>query len=236
MNVYKTQIEILTSAPGRLKLWLNGEAVLTRDSSAGFLPDSDRFPASLKRGTNLLAAEIRPDADEPAQFQLRFRRRSSQAEHERLIAYALGNPGQVDRGREVFKNAEKSTCVRCHRLGPEGGRIGPDLTGIGSRFSRIHLIESILEPSRSVAPSYSTVTVALNDGKVVSGIRVSESDQTLVLGDNQGRLHEIATEDVVETADQTVSTMPEGLEKKMTPQEFTDLLAFLEAEKSSRGK
>ena len=232
----QTQIEILTSAPGRLKLWLNGEAVLTRDSSAGFLPDSERFPASLKRDTNLLAAEIRPDADEPAQFQLRFRRRSSQAEHERLIAYALRNPGQVDRGREVFKNAEKSTCVRCHRLGPEGGRIGPDLTGIGSRFSRIHLIESILEPSRSVAPSYSTVTVALNDGKVVSGIRVSESDQTLVLGDNQGRLHEIATEDVVETADQTVSTMPEGLEKKMTPQEFTDLLAFLESEKSSRGK
>jgi len=231
-----TQIEILTSATGRLKLWVNGEKVYAREESGKFQPDSDRFPTSLKSGTNLLAARIEPGSAEPGRFQLRFRRRSSKAEHERLIAYALKNQGQAERGHKVFANAEKSTCIRCHRLGQDGGRIGPDLTGIGSRFSRIHLIESILQPSRTVAPSYSTVVVALKNGKVLSGIRVSESNQTLVLGDNQGKLHEIATQDVEEIADQTVSTMPEGLEKKLTDREFTDLLAFLESEKSLRGK
>jgi putative heme-binding domain-containing protein len=98
------------------------------------------------------------------------------------------------------------------------------------------LIESILEPSRTVAPSYTTVVVAMNDGKVISGIRVSESDETLVLGDSQGKLHQIATTDVEEIATQTVSTMPDGLEKKLSDREFADLLAFLESEKSARSK
>lgn len=231
-----TPIEILTSATGRLRLWLNGDEIHAREESGEFQPDSDRISTTLKSGTSLLVANVGPDGSESARFHLRFRRRSSKIEHERLVAYALKTVGSVDRGRKVFANAEKAACIRCHRLGPEGGRIGPDLTGIGSRFSRIHLIESILEPSRTVAPSYTTVVVAMNDGKVISGIRVSESDETLVLGDSQGKLHQIATTDVEEIATQTVSTMPDGLEKKLSDREFADLLAFLESEKSARSK
>jgi putative heme-binding domain-containing protein len=231
-----TNIEILTSATGHLTLWLNGEEIYAQDKSQEFVPDSGRFPTSLESGTSLLIARVEPGINESGRFQLRFRRRSSRAEHDRLIAYALKSSGDVNRGRDIFANAEKSLCVRCHRLGPEGGRVGPDLTGIGSRFSRIHLIESILEPSRTVAPSYSTIVVALKDGKVMSGIRISESNEMLVLGDNQGKLHQIVTPDIEEIATQTVSTMPEGLEKKLTDREFSDLLAFLESEKSVRGK
>ena len=195
-----TPIEILTSATGRLHLWLNGDEIHAREASGEFQPDSDRISATLESGTSRLVAKVEPDGSESARFHLRFRRRSSKIEHERLVAYALKTVGSVDRGRKVFANAEKAACIRCHRLGPEGGRIGPDLTGIGSRFSRIHLIESILEPSRTVAPSYTTVVVAMKDGKVISGIRVSESDETLVLGDSQGKLHQIATADVEEIA------------------------------------
>ena len=231
-----TQIEILTSATGDLKIWVNGEKQFAREERAKYQPDSDRFPTVLKSGTNFLAAEIRPGRHDPARFQLRFRRRSSKVEHERLVAYALKNPGDARRGRIIFTDTDKSTCIRCHRLGQDGGRIGPDLTGIGSRFSRIHLIESILEPNRSVAPSYSTLVVAMKDGNVLSGIRVSQSNQILVLGDNQGKLHQIDIQNVEETSDQAVSTMPEGLEKKLTEREFTDLIAFLESEKSLREK
>jgi putative heme-binding domain-containing protein len=231
-----TDIEILTSATGHLKLWLNGEEIHSRGEPGKFQPDSDRIPTSLKSGTSLLVARIKPGGNDLGRFHLRFRRRSSKAEHERLIAVALKSNGDVNRGRAVFVKAEKSLCIRCHRLGPDGGRVGPDLTGIGSRFSRIHLIESILEPSRTVAPSYSTIVVALKDGKVMSGIRVSESKQTLELGDNQGKLHQIAMSDIDQIGTQTVSTMPDGLEKTMTDREFADLLAFLESEKSTRGK
>jgi putative heme-binding domain-containing protein len=231
-----TNIELLTSATGRLSLWMPGGEIHAREKPGQFLPDSDRIPVRLESGTSLLVARIEPDGGDAARFHLRFRRRSSKAEHERLIAHALKTDGNVDRGRKVFANVEKSSCIRCHQMGIEGGRIGPDLTGIGSRFSRIHLIESILEPSRTVAPSYTTIVVALEDGKVMTGIRVSESDKMLVIGDNQGKLHEIAVANVEEIATQTVSTMPEGLEKKLTDREFTDLLAFLESETSARSK
>ncbi|MDA1055611.1 MAG: c-type cytochrome [Planctomycetota bacterium] len=121
--------------------------------------------------------------------------------------------------------------MQCHQLGEKGGKIGPDLAGIGSRFSRIHLIESILEPSRTVTPSYATIAVALSDGRVLAGVRISENADTLVLGDNQGKTHEIPKADIDEMSTQALSTMPEGLEKKLTDTEFVDLLAFLESQK-----
>ncbi|MCH2203256.1 MAG: HEAT repeat domain-containing protein [Fuerstiella sp.] len=228
------KIEIMTSASGYLNLWLDGHQIYIREQPARFQPDSDRISTRLNPGTSRLVARVQSGENNPVQFHLRFRRRSSKAEHEQLMSYALASDGDVDRGRAIFRNAEKSSCIRCHRLGSEGGRIGPDLTGIGNRFSRVHLIESILEPSRTVAPSYATVIVVLTNGKVMTGIPVSKSDKALVLGDNQGKLHQIASVDIQEIVTQAVSTMPEGLEKKLTRREFVDLLAFLESEKSAR--
>ena len=167
------------------------------------------------------------------QFQLRFRRRSSKVEHERLIALALRSRGNPERGRDVFEDKQKSTCLQCHRIGEKGGKIGPDLAGIGRRFSRIHLIESVLEPSRTIAPSYASVAVALNDGRVLTGILVSGTTNEIVLGDNQGKLHTMSRAEIDEIDVQSTSTMPEGLEKKLTDREFLDLLSFLESLKAA---
>jgi quinoprotein glucose dehydrogenase len=54
----------------------------------------------------------------------------------------------------VFFDAGKGSCFKCHRVGEEGGRIGPELTGLGRRFSRVHLVEAILEPSRTIMPAF----------------------------------------------------------------------------------
>ena len=147
-----------------------------------------------------------------------------------LVQYALQSRGNPSRGRKLFHDVTKSSCLQCHRLGTEGGKIGPDLAGIGSRFSRIHLIESILEPSRSVTPSYATVALALNDGRILTGVRVSEDESSLVVGDNHGKTHQILKSDIDEISQRKISTMPEGLEKKLTDREFVDLLAFLESQ------
>ena len=139
--------------------------------------------------------------------------------------------GDIDRGREVFAAAEKSQCIKCHRIGNEPGRIGPDLTGIGSRFSRIHLIESILEPSRTVAPSYETLNIFLMNGRLVSGVKIKEDKDVVTIGDNQGKVHEILRDEIEEMQVQPRSTMPDGLEKRLTDQEFLDLLAYLLSQK-----
>jgi len=228
----QTEIEILTSATGGLNVWLDKQRVYERPNPGVFRPDSDRFSSTVAAGTRLIVAEVRAGG-KAASFHLRFRRRSSKAEHERLIQLALQSSGNANAGRAVLDDIKKSSCFQCHRLGEQGGKIGPDLAGIGSRFSRIHLIESILEPSRTVAPSYATVVVALNDGRLVAGVRISEDAGTLLLGDIQGKTHEISKADIDEVSPQQLSTMPEGLEKKLTDREFTDLLAFLESLKKS---
>ena len=102
-------------------------------------------------------------------FHLRFRRKSATAEHERLTQAALSRRGNPERGRKLFFDAAKSLCLKCHRLGDQGERIGPELTGVGGRFSRIYLVESILEPSRTIAPSFATLVLALKNGQVLTG-------------------------------------------------------------------
>jgi putative membrane-bound dehydrogenase-like protein len=225
-----TRAQFLASSNSTLEVWLNGFPVHRREKPAPFQADSDRFEAELYKGINRIAVQL-VALPEAAKFHMRFRPISSSAEHERLTRYALGNSGDAARGREVFFNTEKSLCLKCHRLDEQGGQIGPQLTGLGDRFSRIHLIESILTPSRTIAPSYETVSAVLASGIVITGVKIEEDGATLILGDEKGERHEIAKSQIDERVTQPKSTMPEGLEKRLTDREFLDLLAFLAAQK-----
>src|SRR5262249_50780376 len=128
-------------------------------------------------------------------------------------------------------DVEKSQCLKCHRVGDRGERIGPELSGVGGRFARITIIESILEPSRSVAPGYESVTLALADGRLLSGIPADATARTLTLAAREGRRHEVPKADIESRTRQAQSTMPDGLEKRLTPEEFVDLIAYLAAQK-----
>ena len=226
-----TRLQFSGSSNRQWQVWLNGRPVHQRQPATAFQVDSDRFEADLDAGSTRIVVAF-PEASEALQFHLRFRPASSSVEHERLARFVLQGTGNVDRGREIFLNSEKSLCTKCHRLDGQGGTIGPDLTGIGRRFSRIHLIESILEPSRTIAPSYETITVVLATGRVVTGVRTTETDDTLTLGDDQGKSHEIRKVEIDERSAQPRSTMPEGVEKRLSDREFLDLIAFLLAQHS----
>ena len=226
-------MEFLGSATGRFRVWLNGKLVHRRKDAARFRVNSDRFTVRLVKGVNRVLIRI----DQPTglrQFHLRIRSKRTRVEHERLIKLALSSGGSPLRGRELFFNTEKSQCAKCHRIGDKGGRIGPDLTGIGSRFSKIHLVESLLEPSRTIAPSYATFAVALKSGRIVTGVKTAESVDSISLGDKDGKLHAISRRDIDLIKKQTKSTMPEGLEKRLTDRQFLDLIAFLLSQKKRR--
>jgi mono/diheme cytochrome c family protein len=45
-------------------------------------------------------------------------------------------------------------CVGCHKIGAEGGAIGPDLTHIGARASATYIRESILDPGAKIAKGF----------------------------------------------------------------------------------
>jgi len=221
------RVQFLASSNVKLRAWANGKLICQR-SELG--QDSDRVEIELGRGLNRLFVELASRAHSP-DWQVRFRRKSSTIEHERLVEMVLKRAGDPERGRKVFDDVERSLCLKCHRVGDRGERIGPELSGIGGRFSRITIIEAILEPSRSIAPSFDSVAVGLKDGRVLNGIRMAETEAVLTLADQGGQKHAIPIADIEAVRRQTLSLMPDGLEKRVTPEEFVDLIAYLVSQK-----
>lgn len=223
-------VEFQIVAGEGFRLWLNGRAAYERQLAATARADDGRVGLQLAKGTNRVLVQA-VAAAKPIEFQVRFRRKSAQVEHERLTQSALTRQGRVDRGKQLFFNAEKSLCLKCHRLDGKGEQIGPELTGVGARFARPYLIESILDPSRAIAPSFATIAVVLDDGRILSGVKTAETTTTITLADNQGKQTIIERSQIEEQQPQSISTMAVGLEKRFSQEEFVDLIAFLASRK-----
>jgi putative heme-binding domain-containing protein len=226
-------VQFLAGASGKLQIWLNGHALFERNQFRPFQANSERFDGQLKEGANRVVLRLTAQG-ENVELHLNFRRKGSTAEQEQLVQAALARTGDVDRGRKLFFDVGRLQCSKCHRIGDQGERIGPDLTGLGDRFSRVHIVESILEPSRTVTPGFQTIAVALRDGRVLAGVKIDETDNSLTLGDNQGQKHALAKSQIEEQTVQTQSTMPEGAVKQLSPDQFVDLVAFLTSLHGSR--
>jgi len=134
--------------------------------------------------------------------------------------------GSAERGRKVFFS-QKVPCATCHRVGTEGGDIGPDLTKIGAIRAGRDILESIVLPSSTIAQGYEPYVVTTKDGRVLTGIVARQTADTLVLRDSSGAELRLRRDQIDEMSRGTTSIMPEGLEKQMTKEEFRDLLAYL---------
>jgi putative membrane-bound dehydrogenase-like protein len=148
--------------------------------------------------------------------------------------FALGTKGDPARGRALFGEA-RTGCVRCHRIKGEGGEVGPDLAGIGTKYGRPSLIESVLYPSRQIAEGYSQTQVRLRDGRVIAGLVKSETPEELVLVDAEAKPNRIRIGDIEARRVSDRSLMPDGLQAALTPKEFSDLIAFLESLQEEEG-
>lgn len=132
--------------------------------------------------------------------------------------------GSWGRGRQVFFG-EKAACSKCHTLGGEGGRVGPDLSNLIHRDYQ-SVLRDITEPSYAINPDHLTYNIALKDGRTLIGIVDRQGDK-LMVGDKEGKRTEIDPSEVEEIVPSSVSIMPEGIEKQLDPAEMRDLLTFL---------
>jgi putative heme-binding domain-containing protein len=155
------------------------------------------------------------------------------AARDAMARFAMSTRGDPARGRAVFADREKWRCILCHRVGGEGGTIGPDLSGIGGKFARPHLIESVLEPSRQIVDGYRATLVATSDGRLVTGLVKNETNERLTLLDGEAHEHVVLKPDIEDRKFLDVSIMPEGLATGLSPEQFADLIAYLETLRSS---
>lgn len=140
----------------------------------------------------------------------------------------LARGGDPAAGRRVFFHPLGARCFVCHRVDGRGGVIGPDLSTIGRGLNRDKLIDSILTPSKEIAPQFVAWQITTRDGKVRTGVIVDEGPHsTITVADAQGKLEVIHRKEVEERHALSTSIMPDNLHEQMTPREFLDLIAFL---------
>jgi putative membrane-bound dehydrogenase-like protein len=134
--------------------------------------------------------------------------------------------GDVRRGQAVF-NSAKAACIQCHRLGYQGGDVGPELTSIGTVRSADDLLEAIVEPSASLVRSYEPVSITTRDGEERLGILRRDDAQGVTLITGPGSTLQIDRGDITAMTPSTVSLMPAGLDEQISRQELADLIEFL---------
>jgi quinoprotein glucose dehydrogenase len=134
--------------------------------------------------------------------------------------------GDAEAGRKIFLYKGEVACLRCHKVKGEGGEVGPDLTGIGSRQKREYLLEAIVDPNKQIAQGYETVVVTMTNGQVHTGIIKAEDAKEVRLMTPEGQLLTLA-KSKIEERNRGPSAMPADIIKHLTKSELRDLVEFL---------
>ena len=133
--------------------------------------------------------------------------------------------GNIGAGKELFEG--KASCSNCHIVNQLGKNVGPDLSEIGSKLSREAMYTAILDPSAGISHNYENFSVLTLDGQVISGLKVSETDQVIVIrtADAVDRRIPKTEVDVVKKSDKSI--MPENLHHSFDQKGLIDLVEYM---------
>ena len=146
----------------------------------------------------------------------------------KLVEEALSY-GDPIRGAILFHQGNIN-CAKCHRAVKGAKPIGPDLSRIEPETKNESIVESILEPSKTIKKGYETVLVLTLDGKTLGGTIVDDNDKQLVIRDiqNVDKLITIKRADIDEIQPGKISSMPAGLVDQLKDRkQFLDLLRYV---------
>ena len=145
-----------------------------------------------------------------------------------LVKDGLSNR-DFDRGKAMFT---ASMCSACHTMRSDGGTVGPDLTQLGSRFSYKDMLESIIDPSKTISDQFAATVFYLRDGGSVTGRMMNQDADNYYVSQNPfapQTLRTVPKKDVERTRLSETSIMLPGLINRLNGEELKDLLAYLKA-------
>ncbi len=142
-----------------------------------------------------------------------------------LLEKASGSPTA---GATVYR---RSGCGSCHRIGEEGGNLGPELTDVGRRRGLAFLTESVARPEADVAMAYRPVKVVLKSGQTISGVRVNRDDLSIQIRDARDNFRSFLMDAVQEVRYDTPTLMPSYA--SLPGKDLEDLIAYLNSLKGA---
>jgi putative heme-binding domain-containing protein len=160
----------------------------------------------------------------------------------RIVAYlrTLEKPpaavkGDARRGESLFFGTTR--CSSCHIVNGRGGRLGPELTTVGSARSRDYLLESIREPGKHLTVirglgeatlKFDTVALETADGRKIVGVPMNEDTFTVQVMDASEHVHSFEKRTLKSFAHENRSLMPAYDANRLTDPDLDDLLAYLQ--------
>jgi cytochrome c oxidase cbb3-type subunit 3 len=157
-----------------------------------------------------------------------------------LRGTAIDNPlpGDVAHGEAVFWG--KGQCGSCHMLSGRGGLTAPDLSNIAGTRKSSSIVDALTKAQHRVygsggahlrelpaAESYLPVYVTTADGKTIDGVLLNEDGYSLQMIGNDQQLHLFDKSKLRNVKVERKSLMPTDYDKRLTRDEFKDLMAFL---------
>ena len=155
-----------------------------------------------------------------------------------LRGTAIDTPAQGDSaaGAATFG----ANCSSCHMIKGKGGILGPDLSNIAGTRKIQNIVDALTKANHKIRAdggthdativantNYQPVRVTTADGKVVSGILKNEDSFSLqVLGKDDLNLYRFKRNEVKVFYDPQ-SVMPHDWDKRLSPADFQNLLAYL---------
>jgi putative heme-binding domain-containing protein len=120
----------------------------------------------------------------------------------------------------------------------KGGRLGPDLTAVGTARTVESLVESVRSPSQRLAwgltestkefaQEYQTVTVVTLDGQEIKGVTLNEDQFSLQMMDMTERIHLFEKNKVSSIKTSRKSLMPSYNPTILSDQDLGDIVAYL---------
>jgi putative heme-binding domain-containing protein len=131
----------------------------------------------------------------------------------------------VAHGERVFWG--KGECGQCHRVGARGGLLGPNLSNLAAQMRLSEVRSSLTTPKPHPPRGFQPVTAVTKDGRTIRGVLKNQHNFSLqILGDDD-KLHLLVPEEIASLQRPDASIMPADVDKRLTAEEFQDLLAYL---------
>tara|TARA_R110002111_G_scaffold209173_1_gene273119 strand:- start:16525 stop:17766 length:1242 start_codon:yes stop_codon:yes gene_type:complete len=121
----------------------------------------------------------------------------------------------------------KATCIKCHRYGKLGEKVGPDLTHISRRLQQKEILLATVFPSHFVAEEYPTFTIVTEAGKTLTGMMGAAGPDQILLLTAEGTKQLINKNEVEAIIPVKKSSMPDGLLNLLSREEAVQLIRYL---------
>ena len=149
-----------------------------------------------------------------------------EADERRELLAEVASTGDANRGRSIYRR-DAIQCTLCHVVDGEGGKLGPDLSTLGTYMTPESILESILNPNTDIKQGYETIIVRKTDGSLVSGLLQRETDDATLLRIPGNVELSIPNRDIESIENTPYSLMPAALSSALRRDEMVDLMKYL---------